>query len=557
MRSTFSTDKAKADTASMDKYGTTVEGLEAAVAQWEKMLATTEAAVASGNINTADVYAGGVKRFSAKSKKIELAEYLNAGNRKNKKKQEAIDAGHNIILTSEKEIENYIEDSIEGKKLPTVAYGKVGERLAKEVNEYSGGKIDISGYYLEFVPFDIYHAHNEHLKAKEVGDIDLSEEDFKNIAKYIDSYDELLYAIKYSGGQTKIGISKTLPNGRAIIIETVSKSRGATQFKNMIGVGEEKYQKEYIGKYKKSTANSRGSKSSNISLRDANAFSNNIIPDSSEKSNRQNSLKTEDLLSPEYGKTAETTETGAKNETREFINSQTEISEGDSVKDAQTYNIIISNLKRKGEELGILDRDFFTRLQEIENFYNPTARDRTLISSEFRRVFAGNTDPLVTNWLDAIGAEAGDSKKGGIAETQQGDTSSALRSSAPSPQGEGSGISEYFEENAERENVISDKRFSEANAALMKGPATNKKTLGEKVGESVSFIKRKMVNSADAVRKIAKKVKDEHLYGAYNRARSAMNIVSDMLKNKQTNVRGEKVGESLERIIAPIKEKAV
>ena len=74
----------------------------------------------------------------------------------------------------------------------------------------------------------------------------------------------------------------------------------------------------------------------------------------------------------------------------------------DSVKDAQTYNVIISNLKRKGEELGLLDRNFYVKLQEVEDFYNPTTSDKALISSEFQRVFAGNTDPLVADWLKAI-----------------------------------------------------------------------------------------------------------------------------------------------------------
>lgn len=73
--------------------------------------------------------------------------------------------------------------------------------------------------------------------------------------------------------------------------------------------------------------------------------------------------------------------------------------------DAQTYNIIVSNLKRKAEELGLLDRDFFTKLQAVSS-YNPTASDKALISSEFHRVFAGNTDSLVASWLDSIDAAA-------------------------------------------------------------------------------------------------------------------------------------------------------
>ena len=69
--------------------------------------------------------------------------------------------------------------------------------------------------------------------------------------------------------------------------------------------------------------------------------------------------------------------------------------------EAQKYNIVVSNLKRKAEELGLLDSKFFTALQNVD-LYKPSASDRALISSEFHKVFAGNTDPLVTNWLDSI-----------------------------------------------------------------------------------------------------------------------------------------------------------
>lgn len=76
-----------------------------------------------------------------------------------------------------------------------------------------------------------------------------------------------------------------------------------------------------------------------------------------------------------------------------------------SPEEAQKYNIVVSNLKRKAEELGLLDNNFFTALQNV-NLYNPSANDRALISNEFRRVFTGNTDPLVAGWLDAIGVDA-------------------------------------------------------------------------------------------------------------------------------------------------------
>ena len=68
-------------------------------------------------------------------------------------------------------------------------------------------------------------------------------------------------------------------------------------------------------------------------------------------------------------------------------------------------------------------------------------------------------------------------------------------------------------------------------------------------------LKRKIDNSGAAIRDMAKVTKDKYLYPIYNRARGSMNIAEDMLTNKQTNIRGERVGESLEAIILPIKEK--
>ncbi|MBQ2841172.1 MAG: hypothetical protein IJE70_07475 [Oscillospiraceae bacterium] len=64
VKSTFSGDRAKADTAAQEKYGARVSELEAAVAQFEKMLSVTETAVASGNINTAGTDAGGGRLYS-------------------------------------------------------------------------------------------------------------------------------------------------------------------------------------------------------------------------------------------------------------------------------------------------------------------------------------------------------------------------------------------------------------------------------------------------------------------------------------------------------------
>lgn len=130
-----------------------------------------------------------------------MNDYLNTGTRKNATKSEALNSGKDIILTSDAAIEKYILSSIHGEQHSgVVGYGKVNQRLAEDVDNYSEGKIIIKDGYLELSADDLKHSYDEHLKAKQDGDVDLSETDFLNIPEYLDNYDELLYAIKYKSG---------------------------------------------------------------------------------------------------------------------------------------------------------------------------------------------------------------------------------------------------------------------------------------------------------------------------------------------------------------------
>lgn len=242
---------------------------------------------ASENFQAAEVQKnttedGGDISQSRRLSESDLDAYLKAGNRKNKNKLEAINRGIKIILTTKTEIINFINDAIGHKTdAVTVAYGKVNDRLADAVRQESNGKIVIDDNYLELIPDNLQHAYEQHSKAKETGDIDLSFEDFERIPEYLDTFTELLYAIRYSSGQVRICVSKKLENGRILIIETVSKSRGSIQFKNAIGVSEEKYNQEYLPMYKKGAATpARGNDSSNNSLRDSYDSKNNIHNDS-------------------------------------------------------------------------------------------------------------------------------------------------------------------------------------------------------------------------------------------------------------------------------------
>lgn len=215
---------------------------------------------------------GGEKYQARRLTESDLEAYLRAGTRGNKNKLSALRAGQKIILTSANQIKQFILNAID-KKLSsntTVAYGKVNDRLADDIFQISKGKIVVNDNYLELIPDNLQHAYEEHHIAKQAGDIDLSRSDFEKIPEYLDSYTEIVYAIEYASGKVGVCVSKRLQNGRVLLIETVSKSRGALQFKNAIGVTESKYQSDYVSVYKNSAGtNTRGSSSSKNSLRDS------------------------------------------------------------------------------------------------------------------------------------------------------------------------------------------------------------------------------------------------------------------------------------------------
>ena len=138
------------------------------------------------------------------------------------------------------------------------------------------------------------------------------------------------------------------------------------------------------------------------------------------------------------GRDAENTklqiDTGSKIETKEIPNNATDkfITNGqlerieiadqseESIAKKQAYNIIVSNLKRKAEDLGLTDSAFYTTLQNV-NLYNPSENDRALINDEFRRIFSGNTDALTASWLDSIANTASSTSPKNINLTQVGD----------------------------------------------------------------------------------------------------------------------------------------
>ena len=260
----------------------TIQQVDGLVQMWADM--AVDAAENYSRTSGEDVVENAVddsgKKYQARRLNAgDISEYLTAGNRKNQNKISAWNAGQKLILTSENEITEFIDNAIDRRleSNHTVAYGKVNERLAQEVFNVSNGKIKINDNFLELIPDNLQHAYEQHSIAKQDGDIDLGRTDFERIPEYLDSYTEVVYAIKYSSGKVGVCVSKKLPNGRILLIETVSKSRGALQFKNAIGVSEEKYKTDYVDVYKKGAGtNTGGSKSPNNSPHDESNSINSI-----------------------------------------------------------------------------------------------------------------------------------------------------------------------------------------------------------------------------------------------------------------------------------------
>ena len=72
---------------------------------------------------------------------------------------------------------------------------------------------------------------------------------------------------------------------------------------------------------------------------------------------------------------------------------------------------------------------------------------------------------------------------------------------------------------------------------------------------AIDSFKRKISNSGNTVLTVAKISKDYTLYTMYNNVRQARQAAEYMLSEAQTDVTGNKVGESLKDIFEPIRKK--
>lgn len=82
-----------------------------------------------------------------------------------------------------------------------------------------------------------------------------------------------------------------------------------------------------------------------------------------------------------------------------------------------------------------------------------------------------------------------------------------------------------------------------------------KQTARQKAREVTGFIYRKMVDSGDEIQKAGKQSGDTALYAYFNQAKAATAAANNMIGMQQSDIHGNRVGESLTEIFRPIKEK--
>nr|WP_305147407.1 hypothetical protein [Butyricicoccus faecihominis] len=151
--------------------------------------------------------------------------------------------GDSPIITSEKDVKNFILRAIKGERGTIKAFGKVGDRLATVLRNATGGKINIDDHYLEISSDDIVHSYIEHSTPKQNGDMALSLSDFAKLPEYIANFDDVLQ-IRIGKNAVVFQLGKKI-NGYSIVTEIVSNERRSVRVKNVWRVSTEKYEKIY------------------------------------------------------------------------------------------------------------------------------------------------------------------------------------------------------------------------------------------------------------------------------------------------------------------------
>lgn len=162
----------------------------------------------------------------------DLQDYLSVGERQHVRSAKAaqLDAGSSPILTTVGQIRNFIRSAMYGEQANTIkAYGKVGSKMAQDISAASGGKTNVSGYYLELDGNRIRHM-KDHVDSDTDGrNIPLTSAQAEQLTDYIDHYDSVLDVLTRKDGSTKVYLSKATDDGHVVVVELVSKGRKSLQ----------------------------------------------------------------------------------------------------------------------------------------------------------------------------------------------------------------------------------------------------------------------------------------------------------------------------------------
>lgn len=108
---------------------------------------------------------------------------------------------------------------------------------------------------------------------------------------------------------------------------------------------------------------------------------------------------------------------------------------------------------------------------------------------------------------------------------------------------------------ADQADVIGRREYlQDATSDMVTDRTTPKKqSKREAAREAWDFFYRKMVDAGHSVAKLSEAVSDPYLYQFYNQARASSSAGVNMITDAQTDVRGRKVGDSLNDVFSPIR----
>lgn len=108
---------------------------------------------------------------------------------------------------------------------------------------------------------------------------------------------------------------------------------------------------------------------------------------------------------------------------------------------------------------------------------------------------------------------------------------------------------------ADQADVIGRREYlQDATSDMVTDKTTPKKqSKREAAREAWDFVYRKMVDAGHSVTKLSEAVSDPYLYQFYNQARASSSAGVNMITDAQTDVRGRKVGDSLNDVFSPIR----